>query len=130
MAYFWVQVRAIESYLDLSVLYIWAISGTRGSSGFGSVSNEHIERSTWKCNAYMVIIIIILQNLFVNTFDMVRAGLHWSLRISKHIFPLLFMFGWNTFVLKATCIISFTILIMSKQIMHNNNNKKGGGDVP
>lgn len=47
MAYFWVQERAMESYLEVSVLYIWAISGTRGSSGFGSVSNEHIESSTY-----------------------------------------------------------------------------------
>ena len=48
MAYFWVQLLAVDSYLVLSVLYIWAISGTRGSSGFGSVKREQIESNTWK----------------------------------------------------------------------------------
>jgi len=48
MAYFWVQLLAVVSYLALSVLYMWAISGTSGSSGFGSVKREQIERSTWK----------------------------------------------------------------------------------
>lgn len=48
MAYFCVQLRADDSYLVLSVLHIWAISGTRGSSGFGSVSNEHMESNTCK----------------------------------------------------------------------------------
>lgn len=33
---------------DRSLLYMCAISGTNGSSGFGSVSREQIERSTWK----------------------------------------------------------------------------------
>ena len=47
MAYFCVQLRAVDSYLDLSVLYMWAISGTSGSSGFGSVSNEQIDSKTW-----------------------------------------------------------------------------------
>lgn len=47
MAYFWVQLRAVVSYLARSVLYMWAISGTSGSSGFGSVSNEQIESRTW-----------------------------------------------------------------------------------
>jgi hypothetical protein len=48
MAYLWVQVLAVFSYLCLSVLYMWAISGTRGSSGFGSVSREQIDSNTWK----------------------------------------------------------------------------------
>ncbi|KAK9931423.1 hypothetical protein M0R45_018698 [Rubus argutus] len=43
MAYFWVQLLAVVSFLSLSVLYIWAISGTKGSSGFGSVNSEKIE---------------------------------------------------------------------------------------
>lgn len=47
IAYFCVQLRAVASYLARSVLYMWAISGTRGSSGFGSVSNEQIESNTW-----------------------------------------------------------------------------------
>lgn len=46
MAYLAVHSLAVELYFSLSVLYILAISGTRGSSGFGSVSNEHMERST------------------------------------------------------------------------------------
>lgn len=46
MAYFCVQFLAVPSYFDLSVLYMWAISGTRGSSGLGSVSSEHIDNST------------------------------------------------------------------------------------
>ena len=46
MAYFCVQLRAVDSYLVLSVLHMWAISGTSGSSGFGSVSKEHIESKT------------------------------------------------------------------------------------
>jgi len=81
MAYFCVQLRAVASYLALSVLYMWAISGTSGSSGLGSVKREHIDSST---------------------LEMVSAGLHCSLRISKHMLPLLLMFGWNTFVLNAT----------------------------
>uniref|UniRef100_A0A2P2LG78 Ubiquitin-conjugating enzyme E2 10 n=1 Tax=Rhizophora mucronata TaxID=61149 RepID=A0A2P2LG78_RHIMU len=82
MAYFWVQLLAVVSYLLLSVLYMWAISGTRGSSGFGSVKREQIES---------------------NTLDMVRAGLHCSFKISRQMLPLLLIFGWKTFVLKATC---------------------------
>jgi hypothetical protein len=46
IAYFWVQLLAVVSYLLLSVLYMWAISGTRGSSGFGSVNKEQIESNT------------------------------------------------------------------------------------
>lgn len=81
IAYFWVQLRAVVSYLALSVLYIWAISGTSGSSGFGSVNKEQMDN---------------------RTLDMVKAGLHCSLRISKHILPLLLMLGWKTLVLNAT----------------------------
>lgn len=46
MAYFCVQLRAVASYLALSVLYMWAISGTSGSSGLGSVNREHMDSST------------------------------------------------------------------------------------
>lgn len=46
MAYFCVQLRAVASYLALSVLYMWAISGTSGSSGLGSVKREHMDSST------------------------------------------------------------------------------------
>lgn len=46
MAYLFVQLRAVASYFCLSVLYMCAISGTKGSSGLGSVSNEQMERRT------------------------------------------------------------------------------------
>ena len=48
MAYFLVHSLAISRYLFLSVLYILAISGTRGSSGLGSVNSEQIESNTKK----------------------------------------------------------------------------------
>ena len=47
MAYFCVQLRAVASYLALSVLYMCAISGTSGSSGLGSVNNEQIDKRTY-----------------------------------------------------------------------------------
>lgn len=37
------------------------------------------------------------------TLEIVNAGLHCSLRMSRQMLPLLFMFGWKTFVLKETC---------------------------
>lgn len=37
------------------------------------------------------------------TLEIVKAGLHCSFRMSRHILPLLFIFGWKTFVLNATC---------------------------
>ena len=72
MAYFIVHYRAVSSYLFLSCLYWCAISGTSGSSGFGSVSSEHIDNKT---------------------LDIVKAGDQFSFKISKHILPLLFIFG-------------------------------------
>ena len=47
MAYFLVHSLAHSLYLCGSVLYSLAISGTRGSSGFGSQSSEQMDRSTW-----------------------------------------------------------------------------------
>lgn len=38
----------------------------------------------------------------VPTLEMVKAGLHCSFKISRQMLPLLLMFGWKTFVLKAT----------------------------
>jgi len=73
MAYFLVHSRANSLYLSRSVLYIRAISGTNGSSGFGSHSNEQIDR---------------------RTFEMVNAGDHWDRNMSRHIEPLELMFGW------------------------------------
>jgi len=46
MAYFLVHSRANSLYFSRSVLYILAISGTNGSSGFGSHSSEQIDNKT------------------------------------------------------------------------------------
>lgn len=46
IAYFLVHSRANSLYFSRSVLYILAISGTKGSSGFGSQSNEQIDNRT------------------------------------------------------------------------------------
>ena len=68
--------------LTLSVLKILAISGTRGSSGLGSQRSEQIES---------------------NTFDMVSAGDHCDLSMSRQMEPFEFMFGWYMRVVNATC---------------------------
>lgn len=81
IAYFLVHSRASSLYFSRSVLYILAISGTRGSSGFGSHSREQIDN---------------------NTFDIVNAGDHWDRKMSRQIEPLLFMLGWYMRVVKAT----------------------------
>jgi len=73
IAYFLVHSRASSVYLSLSVLNILAISGTSGSSGLGSHSKEQMES---------------------NTFEMVSAGDHCDLRISRQMLPLELMFGW------------------------------------
>jgi hypothetical protein len=83
MVYLCVHPLAVDSYLRRSVLHMWAISGTSGSSGLGSVSREQTESST---------------------LETVSAGLHCSLRMSRQMLPLLLMLGWNTFVLNATCL--------------------------
>lgn len=72
IAYFLVHSRANSVYLSLSVLNILAISGTSGSSGFGSHNKEQMDNST---------------------FDMVSAGDHCDLRMSKQMLPLELMFG-------------------------------------
>ena len=46
MAYLRVHSLARSLYLVRSVLYILAISGTRGSSGLGSVRSEQIDNNT------------------------------------------------------------------------------------
>lgn len=46
IAYFLVHSLAVASYRGRSVLYRWAISGVKGSSGFGSVKIEHMESNT------------------------------------------------------------------------------------
>jgi len=73
IAYFRVHSLAKSVYFSLSVLNILAISGTNGSSGFGSQSKEQIDNST---------------------FEIVSAGDHWDLRISKQMLPFELMLGW------------------------------------
>lgn len=73
IAYFWVHSFAVSLYFERWVLYNLAISGTSGSSGFGSVSREQMDK---------------------RTFEMVRAGLHCERRMSKQILPLLLILGW------------------------------------
>jgi len=73
IAYFRVHSLAKSVYFSLSVLNILAISGTKGSSGFGSQSKEQIDNST---------------------FEIVSAGDHWDLRMSKQMLPLELMLGW------------------------------------
>ena len=72
----------VEDRLTLSVLKILAISGTSGSSGLGSQSSEQIES---------------------NTFEMVSAGDHCDLSMSRQIEPFELMFGWYMRVVNATC---------------------------
>ena len=50
IAYFAVQSFAIELYFDLFVLNRRAMSGTNGSSGFGSFKSEQIDNSTTNKN--------------------------------------------------------------------------------
>ena len=78
-----------------------AISGTSGSSGFGSQRSEQIESSTWgpcakfqqqknhgrqcKASEYM-------PDIWIKTYltlDTVSAGDHWDLSMSRQIAPLL-----------------------------------------
>lgn len=53
IAYLRVHSRASSLYFSRSVLYILAISGTSGSSGFGSHNNEQIESRTEKAQIYV-----------------------------------------------------------------------------
>ena len=69
MAYFLVHAIAVASCRALSVRRTWAISGTKGSSGFGSIISEQIE---------------------ARTLEIDNEGRHWSWRISKQIPPLAF----------------------------------------
>ena len=56
------------------------MSGTRGSSGLGSVIRELIDNST---------------------FETVRAGDHVSFRMSRQIEPLALILGWKMRVVNA-----------------------------
>lgn len=67
----------------------FAISGTKGSSGLGSVNMEQMDSKT---------ILFILEHFLFSTgshlpFEMVNAGLHWSRKMSKQIDPLALMLG-------------------------------------
>lgn len=72
IAYFFVHSAAVCLYNAGFSLQTLAISGTNGSSGFGSSSRLQIDRST---------------------LEMVRAGLHSFLRISRQMPPLELIFG-------------------------------------
>ena len=52
MAYFLVHSLAQSLYFPGSVLYSLAISGTSGSSGFGSQSSEQMDNKTWSAQQY------------------------------------------------------------------------------
>ena len=126
MAYLLVHSLAVELYFCLSVLNKRAISGTNGSSAFGSVSKEQMDKSTEKRQKDSHINSVaeysdhfIKDSHRVSAVEshyhfryfleahlpllMVKAGDHWDLRISKQILPLLLMFGWYIFVVNATC---------------------------
>lgn len=61
IAYFRVHSRANSLYFSRSVLYILAISGTNGSSGFGSHSREQMDKRTRnKINETVYLLIIII----------------------------------------------------------------------
>jgi hypothetical protein len=64
MAYLRVHSRANSLYFSLSVLYILAISGTSGSSGFGSHRREHIDNNT------ETIIELLFYNSFITLFGL------------------------------------------------------------
>ena len=57
------------------------MSTTNGSSGFASVSNEHMDNKI---------------------LDIVKAGLQFSFKISKHISPSRLILQWYIFVVNRT----------------------------
>ena len=59
-AYRATQSLAVLLYFDLFVLNTLAISGTRGSSGFGSLSREQMDKSTEKQNNFTLEIFIVV----------------------------------------------------------------------
>ena len=76
-----VNSTAVLSCSYLSLSSCWAIFGTRGSPGLGSVNNEQIDK---------------------RTLDTVRAGLHCSFRISRQIDPFELILQWYIRVLNVT----------------------------
>ncbi len=73
MAYFFVHSAAVFLYSSGFSLHTLAISGTRGSSGFGSSRRLHIDK---------------------RTLEMVSAGDHSFFKISRQMPPLELMLGW------------------------------------
>lgn len=99
IAYFLVHSLANSLYFSRSVLYILAISGTSGSSGLGSHKREQIDNNTKTERKDNIVFSKILGHL---PFEIVNAGDHWDLKISRQIEPLLFILGWYIRVVKAT----------------------------
>ena len=95
-----VQSRAVASKACLLVLYWFAISGTRGSSGLGSVRSEDIDSKTR---------------------EIVRAGLHWSFKMSRQIAPfLLIYFEERAKVEKCRGQAELSVSILCSQVhIHN-----------
>jgi len=73
------------------------MSGTSGSSGFGSVNIEQMDKSTEQCRAKkgMRTLDRCPGNREKNKvpLEMVSAGDHWSLKMSRQIDPLALMLG-------------------------------------
>ena len=90
IAYFLVHSLAQSLYLATSVLKSLAISGTSGSSGFGSHSREHIDRSTWTGRVSQFSSAELRDIL---TLETVSAGDHWERRMSRQMAPLELMLG-------------------------------------
>lgn len=60
------------------------------------------------------------------TLEIVSAGLHCSLRISRQMLPLLLIFGWKTLVLNATWKHEITVSILLQQTIatHTDTTKQ------
>lgn len=65
IAYLRVHSLANSLYFSLSVLYILAISGTSGSSGFGSHSSEQMDNKTGTIYLKLTVIIIINNEIVI-----------------------------------------------------------------
>jgi hypothetical protein len=73
------------------------MSGTSGSSGFGSVNIEQIDKSTVKRGKVVTFQIdgpAIARGTINVPLEIVSAGDHWSLKMSRQIDPLALMLGW------------------------------------
>jgi len=75
------------------------MSGTRGSSGFGSVNIEQIDNSTVeshrkKESRFHINGPATGRGIINIPLEIVSAGDHWSLKMSRQIDPLALMLGW------------------------------------